>query len=208
MTVLFMTLILGLATADDTTQPQSDDANQSTTDQMPLAIPLDRQPPPNQDGASGESVLLRRGEAPGRIEALQQYKRDRFYLGSSVTLHRGGVHSGFTWGSRRGWRWGMSLSEPIYSTTSWGVYRGYTLMEVPAFLGAVGEDALREQLLTDIRTAQRSARNWHTVGWVGVAGLIAGIIGAETSRDRKEYDGYNGGWPILARSLAQQTILH
>jgi len=86
----------------------------------------------------------------------------------------------------------MSLSEPIYSTTSWGVYRGYTLMEVPAFLGAVGEDALREQLLTDIRTAQRSARNWHTVGWVGVAGLIAGIIGAETSRDRKEYEGYNG----------------
>ena len=83
------------------------------------------------------------------------------------------------------------MSNPyVHTTQNFSIYQGRTRLDVPDFLGTVGEPGLRASLDQDILRANRAATAWNAVTGIGVAGVVVGAVGMSGARSAYEYYSY------------------
>lgn len=130
---------------------------------------------------------------PERLMALRTYKSKRLQV-RAETEYRGSSVATFTSMSYRhphGLGTGVVVSDNISTFRTWGVYRGPQRLSTPDFLALAGADADREALVTDIRKLRSNARRWYIGAGVGVAGVVAGLVGMATAEDINTYNQFN-----------------
>ena len=131
-----------------------------------------------------------------RLYALRQYQRERLDVRGEVEFHGGGarVHTGVAFGYGRphhGPRIGVVVADPITTTRTWGVYKGPTRLDVPEFLGTIGDTEQQRQLELEITRAERAARSWRIVGGAGIGAMVVGYVGMNTAPDPVTFWQYN-----------------
>ena len=172
--------------------------------EAPLALPVDQvhAPVPDteaQQPSTSERPLAipGRGNSPqsaARLQALKQYQRERIGIGTEVQFHASGppVSVGFG-GPWYGMRWGMVVANPyMYTSRTHGIYKGTVRMDVPTFLGEVGQSDLQHSLQQDILRANRYTTVWNVVTGIGVTGLVVGSVGMSAAWEARspEYGSY------------------
>jgi hypothetical protein len=117
----------------------------------------------------------------------------------TITAWSGGgswvFHQGYRFGGRGpGPRWGVGVStvvaQPMIPEHGWAVFQGPTRLEVPAYLDLV-KDPRANDYRRRIRSNQNAGVALNTVGVMGIAVLVTGIVGAQTADDRYEHDVWN-----------------
>jgi hypothetical protein len=208
-----------LLTAWSLAAAQGTPERETSSDDVPLALPVDQVHAPVPDTrqpVESEQPLAvpRQGgpRSPDRLQALRQYQRDRIALGTELEFHSSGppVSVGFG-GPWYGMGWGMAISNPyVYASTTNSVYKGNTRMDMPDFLGTVGARDLRADLERDILRANRATTVWNTVAGVGIAGIVVGAVGMSNAWDAETYYGYanvaTGGLVMTVGGLVGSSI--
>lgn len=148
---------------------------QEATDQ-PLAIPADM-PQPREEGPWRGPRM--NADAAARYEAEKLIVRTvaEFHTGPTVVSHYG-------------WGWGgVSVAGPAVVTAveDWAVYKGPVRLDVPTYLGTIGDTAGQTALLHRIEKNQKLARTFLGVGIAGGVAGIAGLIGANNARTVQDY---------------------
>jgi hypothetical protein len=130
---------------------------------------------------------------PDRLQALRTYKAQRLQV-RAETEYRGGSASSFSsmaYGYPHGMGTGVIVTQPISTFRTWGVYRGPQRLSTPDFLTLAGATADRDALVADIKRAKRAGRVWFTGAGVGMAAIVAGIVGMGASGDIETYRSFN-----------------
>ena len=188
-----------IAAAQDTPARETPGSDQDA--ESPLALPVDQvhapvpEAPAQQPSSSGRPLAIpgRPSTSAARLQALKQYQRERIGIGTEVQFHASGppVSVGFG-GPWYGLRWGMVVSNPyLYTSSTHGIYKGTVRMDVPTFLGEVGQSELQYSLQQDILRANRYTTVWNVVTGIGVTGLVVGAVGMSAAWDVREYYSYS-----------------
>jgi hypothetical protein len=156
--VLLLGLLASPATADD---------------DLPLAIPADVAQP-----------------AEIKLRAMRDYRSHRLNIRNETEVHGGGVrveevpvYSPFY-----GYGWDYKLvREPLSTSRTWAVFRGEQRLDVPSFLGLVGEKEGLDSLNRDILRAHRSSRILTVIGFVGAGVALGGLLGMDASITETQY---------------------
>lgn len=162
-------------------------------DPMPLAIPPDAAggpspaaaPPPARAPAAVPPSLT-----PEKLRALRDYKARRLDVREEVEVVGGGYSMVGGWGYPYG-RWGwvqptVVVPEPAQLRRQWAVYRGQERLSAPRFLDVAGQPALREALDAEVRTQKRRSAAWFTVGGVGLASIVGGMVFLDLATTREQ----------------------
>jgi hypothetical protein len=80
---------------------------------------------------------------------------------------------------------------PIYTTRSWGIYRGPERITVPEFLRTIGDGEGLEELRTDISGHRQRAKRAFNVAGLGGAGLVVGILGMSVATTESSWYTWN-----------------
>lgn len=184
-----------LAAAQDT--PERQTPERAAEDEAPLALPVDQVHAPVPESTEQPLAIPgRSSSAPrsaDRLQALKQYQRERIGIGTEVQFHAAGppVTVGFG-GPWYGMRWGMVVANPyVHTSRTHSIYKGTVRMEVPSFLGEVGQSDLQHSLQQDILRANRFTTAWNVVTGIGVAGLVVGSVGMSAAWDARSPDYYS-----------------
>lgn len=130
---------------------------------------------------------------PERLMALRTYKAKRLQV-RAETEYRGSSVATFTsmsYGQPHGLGTGVVVTDNISTFRTWGVYRGPQRLSTPDFLTLGGAISERDALVEDIRRLNRNAKGWYLGATVGVAGVVAGLIGMATASDIDSYNRFN-----------------
>ena len=90
---------------------------------------------------------------------------------------------------RPGWAGPAYVTTPgmVWTEDSWQVLRGAEVLDVPSFLGEVGDVHGRDALLERARQKRRTAGFWYTVGAAGAAAMLGGLVQMERAGDVPRY---------------------
>ena len=147
-----------------------------------LAIPADKAPgkrpgqgPAQHRDSPGETMArlqLARSYQAQRLEVLTELE---FTPGTTTTM-RGGP--GPYWGPRRRYGWSPTTvtHTPASIERQWGVYQGSSRVDVPTYLNLTGQIGEAQALDDQLAKLSRRSRVGLTVGGVGVAALIGGVV--------------------------------
>ena len=130
---------------------------------------------------------------PERLMALRTYKAKRLQV-RAETEYRGSSVATFTsmsYGHPHGLGTGVVVTDNISTFRTWGIYRGPQRLSTPDFLTLAGADADRDALVSDIRRLRTNARRWYIGAGIGVAGVVAGLVGMATATDINTYNQFN-----------------
>ncbi len=155
-------------------------ASRAQESDPPLAIPI--------DGQVTGSTRMAPPEAPRTSEDLKAamgFRSGHLEI-RTITSWRGGgafvVHQGYGWGPRGpGPRWGLGfstvVSEPMVPEHAWAVFQGPSRLGVPEYLDLVG-DSRADDVRHRIRSNRTAGAVLSTVGVVGLAAVVTGLVGA------------------------------
>jgi hypothetical protein len=130
---------------------------------------------------------------PERLMALRTYKSKRLQV-RAETEYRGSSVATFTsmsYGQAHGLGTGVVVTDNISTFRTWGVYRGPQRLSTPDFLTLAGATQERDALVQEIRKQRANARRWYIGAGVGVAGVVAGLVGMATAKDIDAYNRFN-----------------
>lgn len=130
---------------------------------------------------------------PERLMALRTYKSKRLQV-RAETEYRGSSVATFTsmsYGQAHGLGTGVVVTDNISTFRTWGVYRGPQRLSTPDFLTLAGATKERDALVQDIRKQRAHARRWYIGAGVGVAGVVAGLVGMATAKNIDAYNRFN-----------------
>jgi hypothetical protein len=130
---------------------------------------------------------------PERLMALRTYKAKRLQV-RAETEYRGSSVATFTsmsYGQPHGLGTGVVVTDNISTFRTWGVYRGPQRLSTPDFLTLVGATPQRDKLVGEIHRLNRNAKGWYMGATVGVAGVVAGLVGMATASDIETYNRFN-----------------
>lgn len=128
-----------------------------------------------------------------RLMALRAYKSKRLQV-RAETEYRGSSVATFTsmsYGHPAGLGSGVVVTDNISTFRTWGVYRGPQRLSTPDFLHLAGAEKRRDELVADIRRLRKKTRAWYITTGVGVAGVVAGLVGMATADNVSTYRQYN-----------------
>jgi len=113
------------------------------------------------------------------LKALRRYRRERISVHPEIEIRGGNtsMQPSFGWNTSS-LAFGTTITEPVTTTQTWGVYQGAQRLDVPMFLSEVGALDLRYQVQRDIQQATRRSRLWFSVAGLGMAGVVTGSLGA------------------------------
>jgi hypothetical protein len=147
--------------------------------EAPLAIPMRpgvAAPPTRPPGANEAGGLT-----PDRLAALRTYRDERLVVRGEAELTGGAVYGqvgGWYGYPHRGYGGGWVVADPLRVTRGWGIYQGPRRVDVPTFLGEVGEAGQKAELDADISRASRNSQIWFTAAGIGAAALLTGFVGS------------------------------
>jgi len=130
---------------------------------------------------------------PDRLMALRAYKSKRLQV-KAETEYRGSSVATFTsmsYGHPQGLGTGVVVTDNISTFRTWGVYRGPQRLSAPDFLHIAQATERRDALVADIRRLKKKSNVWYSVAGVGVAGVVAGLVGMATTNDIQTYRQFN-----------------
>ena len=217
MLLCTLTLLSGLAVAQEAPAPAPGPA--APTDDAvvdrPLAIPAHAPSPaaslaqpagPPQPPAS-----------PERLKLLRTYRQQRLVVRGETEIRQGPTTAwttGWGYGGYGGWSgyyggmgWGSTtmISNPVWTTRTWGVYQGPERLSTPAFLEEAGQLTKANELSTTISKKRKQAKGWYTVAGVGAAGILTGIVGMGQAQNAESYYTFNavslGGVGLVVSGL-------
>ncbi len=160
-------------------------ADDEAVEEAPLAIPVgeverkakDENVPPTERPAKGSSIGTE-GVTAGKLQALRDYQNGYLSIRSESELRGGGaqvVHRGY--GPRRyGMHTTTVIHQPLYTTRTWAVYQGPYRLSTPEVYGAIGQHGQQDALDGELARLDRKAQVFNTVGFVGVAATVGGIL--------------------------------
>ncbi len=128
-----------------------------------------------------------------RLMALRTYKSKRLQV-RAETEYRGSSVATFTsmsYGHPSGVGSGVVVTDNISTFRTWGVYRGPQRLSTPDFLHIAEATKRRDALVADIRRLRKKSRAWYATAGVGVAGVVAGLVGMATADNVNTYRTYN-----------------
>jgi len=128
-----------------------------------------------------------------RLMALRTYKAKRLQV-RAETEYRGSSVATFTsmsYGHPAGLGSGVVVTDNISTFRTWGVYRGPQRLSTPDFLHLAAATKRRDALVADIRRLRKKSRAWYITAGVGVAGVVAGLVGMATAENVQTYRTYN-----------------
>ncbi len=143
-----------------------------------------------------------------RLTALRAYKANRLDVREEVELRGGGAWSaGGAWGGYWGPGWGYGgyagpvVVDPIQQVRTWGVYRGPERLDVPTFLDVAGAAERKQDLDLDLDRLKRRSQTWSGLAGVGIAGIVAGLVGTTQAARAEDVDAYVAwNWVTLGSS--------
>ena len=147
--------------------------------EAPLAIPMRpgvASPPTRPPSAAEQGAL-----SPDRLAALRTYRDERLVVRGEAELSGGAVYGqlgGWYGYPHRGHVGGWVVADPLRVTRGWGIYQGPRRVDVPTFLGEVGEAGQKAALDGDISRATRNSQIWFTAAGIGAAALLTGFVGS------------------------------
>lgn len=138
----------------------------------PLAIPGDRVQPAPATALSGMTAEQARAARTYRAQRLELRPETELHGGGSTVVHQAYGHP---------WRHGYSgfsyvMRDPVYAVPSWGIYQGPERLTVPEYLGAVGRVGQKADLEAKIERLERRSRRWYTLGGLGIAATVGGVV--------------------------------
>jgi hypothetical protein len=166
----------------------------SRAEDPPLAIPFDGKP-------TTGSTTMRPPEALRTSEDLKgamSFRSGHLEIRTITSWSGGGsmvIHEGYRWGPPGpGPRWGVGFStvvgSPMVPEHAWAVFQGPTRLSVPAYLDLVG-DPRGDDVRRRIRSNRTAGTVLATVGVVGIATVVTGLVGASTAdfpAERREWN--------------------
>lgn len=133
---------------------------------------------------------------PTRLRALRTYKAQRIQVRAETEYRGGGSsYTGMAAGYPYGSAIGVTVSEPVSTFRTWGVYRGPQRLSVPDFLGITGAVQRRDELSSEIEKARTASRWWFGFAGAGVTAIVTGIVGMSAAKKLPMYRQYN--WVAL-----------
>jgi len=187
---LLALLVSGPALADDTvTDPSAEEVEPNTEE------PVEKLPP--APASLGQLTA-------DRLMALRTYKSQRLQV-RAETEYRGSSVATFTsmsYGHPHGLGTGVVVTDNISTFRTWGVYRGPQRLSTPDFLHLAQATERRDALVADIRRLKKKSHAWYLTAGVGVAGVVAGLVGMASANDVRTYQTYN----IVSLSGTMLTI--
>lgn len=160
------------------TQSEAEDTPASTV------LPIEKLPP--APTSLGQLTV-------DRLMALRTYKAQRLQV-RAETEYRGSSVATFTsmsYGHPQGLGSGVVVTDNISTFRTWGVYRGPQRLSTPDFLHLAEAEKQRDQLVADIRDLKSKSSTWYIVAGVGVAGVVAGLVGMSTAKNVDAYKTFN-----------------
>jgi hypothetical protein len=182
MTISILAFLLAAPSWAESPPEAPSEATPEATEEK--ATEIEKLPPPPQ--SLGQLT-------PERLMALRTYKSKRLQV-RAETEYRGSSVATFTsmsYGQPLGLGTGVVVTDNISTFRTWGVYRGPQRLSTPDFLTLAGANAEREALVTDIRRLRSNARRWYIGAGIGVAGVVAGLVGMATAEDIETYNQFN-----------------
>lgn len=128
-----------------------------------------------------------------RLMALRTYKAQRLQV-RAETEYRGSSVATFTsmsYSQPQGLGTGVVVTDNISTFRTWGVYRGPQRLSTPDFLHLTSAEARRDALVDEIRQLRAKSRTWYIGAGVGVAGVVAGLVGMSTANNVDAYRAFN-----------------
>lgn len=158
---------------------------------VPLAVPVGREPPPRAEPSRSERPLAVPGRRPLNaqdIDAIRTYRREHLsvrgfhevWVGSTTTT------TGY-YGGRWGWWGGWGWSTPyVVEVDRWAVLQGTHHLTVPEALDALGDPGGRVQLERTIRRKKTAGTVWYALGGASIATSIVALVGLDQARSYDE----------------------
>lgn len=145
------------------------------------------------------------GVSATKLQSLRDYQNGYLSIRSESELRGGGTRVVQSWhGPRRfGWHTTTVVNEPIYTTRTWGVYQGPYRLSTPEIYGAIGQHGQQDALQGELARLERKASIFYTVGFVGVASTVGGIVTQAFATTQTTAD--VGGWMTLGGVGAMLT---
>ncbi len=178
MTILSLFLLSFHARADSTEKTNATAVSETPSEQVEKL-------PPAPDSLGQLTVE--------RLMALRTYKAQRLQV-RAETEYRGSSVATFTsmsYGHPAGLGSGVVVTDNISTFRTWGVYRGPQRLSTPDFLHLAGAEKRRDALVAEIRHLRKKSRTWYITAGVGVAGVVAGLVGMATAKDLGTYKSFN-----------------
>ncbi len=105
---------------------------------------------------------------------------------------------------------GVTVSEPVSTFRTWGVYRGPQRLSVPDFLAITGADQRRDELSREIKKARTASRWWFGFAGAGVTAIVTVIVGMSAAKKPPTYRQYNwvalGGTGVTISALMGASL--
>jgi hypothetical protein len=143
--------------------------------------------------------LAFQGLTADQARAVRQYQNNKLELRPETRFQGGGSTMVYeSWGSP--WRRGTLgysyvVHDPVYAVPSWGIYQGPERLTVPEYLGEVGRVGQKADLEAKIERLERRSKRWYTLGGLGVAATVGGVVAQVSTAD--PYINYYGHWTTL-----------
>lgn len=192
-----LSLLVGLAQAQDESPAPEAPVGEETAEApaRPLALPAQTPSP----AAAGRPLAQQASPPPSpeRLRLLRTYRQDRLVLRGETEYHQGPATAwttGWGYGGYGGWGgyYGTTvISNPVWTTRTWGIYQGPERLSTPRFLEVAGQPGLAGELQGTIDRKRKHARTWYTVAGVGAAGILTGIVGMGQAQDRDTWYIFN-----------------
>ena len=128
-----------------------------------------------------------------RLMALRTYKAQRLQV-RAETEYRGSAVATYTsmsYGQAAGLGTGVVVTDNISTFRTWGIYRGPQRLSTPDFLHITEAAIHRDRLVEEIRQLRAKSHAWYIGAGVGVAGVIAGLVGMSTAKNVDAYRAFN-----------------
>jgi hypothetical protein len=200
LTLATLTLLAlpALAQPADETTPQPDEEAApelaipaDEAQDPPLALPAGAQPPLMQAPEATPPQPARAAVDAERVRLAREYKELRLSVLTETTFTPGTttVHSGYVWGPprRRYYHPVTVVHTPPMAHQSWGIYQGSQRLEVPDYLSITGQSTAALDLNNKIDRSESRARVGYTLGGVGVAAVVGGIVARGMADNKQTY---------------------
>lgn len=203
-----LSLLVGLAQAQEApaTPEAQDPAEEPAETEVPAPPPTDTGsrplalPAQTPSPAAAGKPMAQAGSpppSPERLRLLRTYRQERLVLRGETEFHQGPATAwttGWGYGGYGGWGgyYGTTvISNPVWTTRTWGIYQGPERLSTPRFLEVAGQPGMASELQGTIDRKRRYARTWYTVAGVGAAGILTGIVGMGQAQDRETWYIFN-----------------